>query len=189
MDAVQTTPIVEKAGLITTTAFDEFMARPENAERRFELIEGEIVEKVTNPKHGLIGGVLVGELRIYLKQHKIGRVGFEINHKLNTVNEYLPDVSVELDLSADYVELPKILKAPDLAVEIKSPSNTLRQLRIKARHYLEHGGKLVWIVIPDKQIVEVYTLEDDWVLNASDSLEGGAVLPGFTLAVKDIFDV
>lgn len=75
-----------------------------------------------------------------------------------------------------------------LAVEIKSDSNSYKDLRAKARKYLEHGTAMVWLIDPHKRFVEVYQANsDDQVLFDTDTLDGGEVLPGFRLAVKELF--
>src|SRR5579871_3815437 len=85
---------VEKTG-VTLADFEHFVALPENADRRFELINGEIVEKMPTEEHGLIGGRFYGEIYIYLKTHPIGRVTVEARHGLpeDSKNDRLPDVA------------------------------------------------------------------------------------------------
>ena len=78
---------------------------------------------------------------------------------------------------------------PDLAIEVKSPDDTYKQMREKADYYLQNGTKLVWLVYPEKRIVEVYTNEQQDILTLEDRLTGGELLPEFELSVKDIFDV
>src|SRR5690606_28089199 len=94
-----------------------------------------------------------------------------------------PDVSVD---AKGTEEIPTV--APLLAVEIKSDSNTLKDLRAKARQYLAAGTAVVWLVLPDKQLIEVYQRDtDDQVLKVDDVLTGGSALPGFSVAVAAIF--
>ncbi len=77
---------------------------------------------------------------------------------------------------------------PDLAVEIKSPTDSKRDMRKKAEKYIAFGTTLVWLVFPDEQIIEVYEgKEDVKTLGLEDIVTGGSVLPGFELAVSDIF--
>lgn len=77
---------------------------------------------------------------------------------------------------------------PDLAVEVKSPNNTYIQLREKADFYIAHGCKMVWLVYPEKQLVEVYRAEHDIdILTAEETLLGYDVLPDFELLVSEIF--
>lgn len=70
----------------------------------------------------------------------------------------------------------------------KSPGNTYAELREKARYYLAHGSRMVWLVYPEKREIEVHTTEVI-PLQATDTLTGGEVLPGFSAPVADIFDL
>ncbi|RMF82539.1 MAG: Uma2 family endonuclease, partial [Chloroflexi bacterium] len=72
----------------------------------------------------------------------------------------------------------------------KSPDDSITGLREKAQYYLRNGARMVWLVFPKQRIVEIYRPEHDVeILTADDTLDGGDVLPGFSLAVRDIFDV
>lgn len=76
----------------------------------------------------------------------------------------------------------------DLAVEVKSSTDTYNSMRERADYYLRHGTHMVWLVYPEKKIVEVYQPDADvQILVESDTLDGGDVLPGFTLAASAIF--
>jgi Uma2 family endonuclease len=83
----------------------------------------------------------------------------------------------------------EVLVAPDLAVEVKSPTDSKRKMRIKAEDYLAYGTKLVWLVFRDEQLVEVYSpdQEDVIIVGIDGVVDGGDVLPGFTLPVARIF--
>jgi Uma2 family endonuclease len=85
------------------------------------------------------------------------------------------------------VKKGSVPEMPDLAVEVKSPDDSLKLLRDKAHYYLANGTRLVWLVIPEKRLVEVYTPDDEQILTEEDTLSGEDVLPGFTLPVRDIF--
>ena len=77
---------------------------------------------------------------------------------------------------------------PELAIEILSPGNTPAEMRRKRTEYFSAGVRLVWIVDPDSRSVSVYTgVEQSTVLHESDVLEGGEVLPGFSLPLKELF--
>jgi Uma2 family endonuclease len=79
---------------------------------------------------------------------------------------------------------------PDLAVEVKSPSNTYLQLREKAIYYLKNGARLVWLVFPERQQIEIHTHDAPiTTLGIGDTLDGGEVLPGFAMSVADVFDL
>src|SRR5262249_22713440 len=104
-------------------------------------------------------------------------------------NDLLPDVSVTLDLDNPLNKVGPLLYMPDLAIEVKSPDDTYKAMREKARYYLSKGTQMVWLVFPEKRIVEVYTSDDEEILTENDTLTGGNVLPGFSLPVRKIFDV
>ena len=79
-------------------------------------------------------------------------------------------------------------EAPRMAVEIRSDSNTWRELRAKAARYLQHGTQMVWLVDTDARSVEVHRADADVALFAErDVIEGGETLPGFQVAVSELF--
>jgi Uma2 family endonuclease len=78
---------------------------------------------------------------------------------------------------------------PDLAVEVVSPSNTAIEVVKKLGDYFRAGVRQVWVIYPVQQFIYVYTsLADIRVLQPGDDLDGGAVLPGFRLAVSTLFE-
>jgi Uma2 family endonuclease len=182
--------MVAPVSIMTTTEFEEFIARPENADRLFELINGEIVEKMPNPLHGLLASLLNAEIYIYLKSHPIGQVMVEVRHQLpdEKHHAYLPDVSFISHERALAINLESTVPTmPDLAIEIASPNDSPLAMREKALYYLKHGAKLVWLLFPRKKQIEVHTSESVHTLNLEDILDGGDVLPDFNLPLKDIF--
>jgi Uma2 family endonuclease len=158
-----------------------------------ELIDGRIVEKVTTEEHGVIAVIIASEIRLFLKQnpHIKGYVGVEVSHRRpeDKHNERKPDVSFRA--TDGKVSKASLLKQmPDFAVEIKSPTNGYDKLRDKARFYIANGTRLVWLVYPTKQIVEVYLADGSSDLFKSDEvLDGGDVFPGFKLNVATIFEI
>jgi Uma2 family endonuclease len=83
---------------------------------------------------------------------------------------------------------PIPLLAPDLAVEILSRTNTPREMARKRRDYFRAGVRLIWEIDPRDRTITVYTsLRKSRVLQAGDVLDGGEVLPGFTLPLTDLF--
>ena len=78
--------------------------------------------------------------------------------------------------------------APDLAVEVVSPSDTIAQVEDKVAEWLEAGARMVWVVSPKLHTVTVYrSLTDIETLTEKDTLDGGDVVPGFSIAVAEIF--
>ncbi|OCQ95975.1 hypothetical protein BCD67_23070 [Oscillatoriales cyanobacterium USR001] len=79
--------------------------------------------------------------------------------------------------------------APDLAVEILSPSNTLEEIDQKIREYFENGSRLVWVINPKQKYILVYrnAQEPDRLLKSNDSLDGEEIVPGLNLSVVELF--
>jgi Uma2 family endonuclease len=78
--------------------------------------------------------------------------------------------------------------APDLAVEVLSESNTAKEMKRKISEYFNAGAKLVWIIDPEARTVHVYTAPDRFtVLTEEQILDGGVVLPGFSLPLQQLF--
>lgn len=173
---------------LTVEEFEKVLALPENAERLLELINGEIVEKVPTEKHGELALAFGSAIRAHVVRHKLGRVGVEIRHQLpsDKRNSRLPDISFISGKRAS-VEQGSVRQMPDLAVEIKSPDDSLDTLKDKAHYYLLNGTLLVWILDWTKKQVWVKTPDDEYVLNEADTLDGGDVLPGFKILISDIF--
>jgi Uma2 family endonuclease len=79
--------------------------------------------------------------------------------------------------------------APDLAVEIVSPSNTLSEIHAKVTDYLEFGTRLVWVVEPRTRSVTIYRSREEIRLLAGDEeIDGEDVLPGFRTSLPEFFD-
>ncbi len=178
---------IERQRLYTVEEFEAIADAPQNRDRLLELIHGEIVEKVPTQEHGLYAGNIFGPLWNYA-QARGGRVVMEVRYRAleDQHNTRIPDVSYTTG-DEELVTQGSVPQMPALAVEIKSPDDALKKMREKARYYVEHGVQLVWLVIPERRIVEVYTPDDEQILDENDALDGREVLPGFTLPVRDVF--
>ena len=103
----------------------------------------------------------------------------------------IPDVaffSLERLPGGEVPEEPIPLLVPDLAVEVISRSNTRKEMDEKLEEYFEKGVRLVWYVRPRSRVVDVYTTPDHFTrLTASMRLDGGDVLPGFSVQVGELF--
>lgn len=170
--------------------YEAFVSRPENADKIFELIDGEIVEKMPSFTPSRIGSRINHLISSYLDEHDIGYVTGEAGgYKMSAENTFNPDVGYISKARLPEEPDREAPVPPDFAVEVKSPTDRKREMRRKAEKYLEYGTRLVWLVFPEEQQVEVYSLleEDVITVDMSGVLDGKDVLPGFTLAVKDIF--
>ena len=173
--------------MVTSTDFMAFESLPENADRIFELIDGEIVAKSFNFKPSRIAmqvGCFVLNFADVLG-YVTGAGGGYVISEIDTFN---PDVGYISKARLPVLPEREVIGPPDMAVEVKSPTDTRRAMRRKAEKYLVAGTRLVWLVFPEEQIIEVYTpSEDVRTVGIDGVLDGGDVLPGFTLKVSDIF--
>src|SRR5499427_9813540 len=174
---------------MTGETFEKFLAT--HRDGLYELIHGEIVEQVPTEEPAKIAGIILGELYLYLKQHPEIRthLGPEVRYRPegDLYNDRLPDVAVRFS-DQPPVRRGAVPGMPDLAVEIKSPDDTYMSMRDKVEYYVQHGCTMVWLIYPEKRIVEVYQPGKDIdLLVAGDMLSGGEILPGFTLAVEAVF--
>src|SRR4051794_40893225 len=170
--------------LMTADEFWEFVHRPENQARTFELVRGEVVEMTKPGKlHGFVCGNVARILGNYAVQRKKGYVctndtGVIVEHDPDAVRG--PDVLFYDD--ADFVE--QINRKWDdkpslLAVEVLSPSDTMSDLNERISEQLNLGTPLVWLFDPDATKVTVYRPgKNHYVRRSDDELTGEDVLPG-----------
>lgn len=158
-------------------------------DKRLELINGEIVEKMPTQLHAFIVHMLSGFLFVFLQNNPIGYALVEARYSLpdDDENDRIPDLSFISKEKGSLIETGPAPYMPDLAIEVQSPGQSDRLMTDKATYYLAHGSRMVWLVYPDKRLLEVLTLDDRQLLAENDTVEGGDVLPGFSLPVKDIF--
>ncbi|WP_119065746.1 Uma2 family endonuclease [Aggregatilinea lenta] len=170
--------------------FDRFVMLPENVDRLFEYIGGEAVEVVSNQRASAIAVTVAFYLKLHLRENALpGIVSGADGGYVIAGERYIPDVAfVSAQRQPEASERPYSPVPPDLAVEVLSPSNTPHEMRIKVVNYLSVGAT-VWIVDPDRQVVEVYAPgQPVKKVGINGSLSGVAVLPGFELPVKNIFE-
>jgi Uma2 family endonuclease len=173
----------------TVEEFDELVRQSGNTDRLLEYIGGEIFEAVSNPLSSKTAVRFSTFIGIHLLEHDIGHLTGADGGYTVSGERYIPDVAFisyekqpVLSYEDGYVPNP-----PDLAIEVLSPSNDDDKMRIKVTNYLA-AGTIVWVADPQEKVVEVYVPgQPVKVLGLDGILDGGEVLPGFTLAVKDIF--
>lgn len=175
------------------TAEEYFQMPDPDDGSKLELVRGEIVAM---PQPGLEHGEVQGNVHFlikrFLNEKKIGRVFLESGLVTETDPDTVrgPDVSY---YSKDRLPLDKRVvgyndQPADLCVEVVSPSNSIRQLKAKAKEYLFAGVRLVWIVDPeDRTVMVIIDPLESRILEADATLDGGEVLPGFTCKVADLF--
>jgi Uma2 family endonuclease len=157
-----------------------------------ELVEGVLLEKAVGYNESSLAIFLAGLLNAFVMPRNLGLVTG-------------PDGTVEL--AADLVRIPDVAftswdrlpgrrrpatpvprLAPNLAVEVISRGNSPGEMAVKRQDYFSAGVQLVWEIDPTARVVAVYTSPTDaTTLGSSDTLDGGAVLPGFAVRLTDLF--
>jgi len=161
---------------------------------KLELIDGELKVHPVGREHGRVTLRLGSRMNVYVETHNLGEVTVEVGHYTSPKTALSPDVAFtsKARLPDDSVT-GFVNQMPDLAVEVKSPSNTYEELHEKVVIYLKNGSHMVWVVYPKTQTIGVYTPPDNpespqlKTLGVDDTLSGGDILPDFTLHVAEIF--
>jgi Uma2 family endonuclease len=160
--------------------------------RLCELVDGVLVEKPAATKEALLAGIIVQIMWNHVEPKNLGVVipaDGPLRLWLGLVR--IPDVSfVSLDRipGEEFPDQPIASIIPDLAVEVLSKGNTPREMARKLKEYFQAGVRLVWLIQPKTQTAEVYTSPTKKRKVGKDqALDGGDVLPGFTLSLRQLF--
>lgn len=172
---------------------EEFMALAKDG-HRYEIVNGELIDMGNSGAlHGYICSLLVAALASYVLSKKLGVIlDSSTAFKMKSGNRRSPDISFfSKERLQGMTELPTgfLEGAPDLAVEILSPGNTVEEIETKITEYFDNGARLVWVISPTQHYILVYRCaqEPDRLLKSVDSLDGEDVIPGFTLPVAELF--
>jgi Uma2 family endonuclease len=180
---------------MTAEAFCDWVHRPENENKWFELVRGEVIELPPPMKpHGVVASNIGRILGNFTVERDFGYVtgndtGVILERDPDTVRG--PDVAVYED-AHDYAELhPKYGEVPPrLAVEVLSPSDRADRTQHKIMDYLQTGVEMVWVADPENRTVTVYRPDrGPRYLQASEEITGEDILPGFRCQVADFFFV
>jgi len=163
-----------------------------HSNRLYELVQGTLVEKVMSFPESALGVSLILRLGVFLDRNDLGLLaGADGEIRLMRGLVRIPDISFIRWERLPRREIPMepiAGVAPNLAVEVLSKGNTLKEMARKLREYLQYGVELVWFIDPKQRTVEVFTgPEQSIVLTEADTLDGGDVLPGFSIPVRKIF--
>jgi len=182
---------------ISADEFWEIAHLPENADKHMELIEGVIYEMPpAGYEHGADAGNFFGFIWNHVRANDLGRVtaaetGYVVYTDASGKDTILaPDVGfiakarVPTEGVRKYAHL-----APDLAVEMVSPNDKAEEIHAKVNQYLKYGTRLVWVAYPETRTVVVHTPSGAQTLSEDNTLDGGDVLHGFKLLIREIFSV
>jgi Uma2 family endonuclease len=168
---------------------EEFLRMP--LEGKYELVDGEVQSVPAAFSHDVIGMNLA--LRLGPLTGEIGWLaGSQAGFRMSNGNIRCPDLSLMLYTRFEDSELPPGFGpfAPDLCVEIISPSESRQEMEDKVNEYFEAGAQQVWQMFPEGVQVIVFTSPDAFTAyHADDELTGGDLIPGFVCRVSELFDV
>jgi Uma2 family endonuclease len=181
------------ASIALQTTADQLLAIPDDG-RRYELMAGEL--RVMSPagnEHGKIALKLAWRVAGFVEEHRLGETfaaetGFLIARNPDTVRApnfaFITQQRID-DVGSVAGYWPG---APDLLAEVVSPGDSFSEVEAKTLGWLEAGTKVVWVVDPGQRHVTVYRSPADiTVIESEGCLEAPDLLPGWSVAVKDLF--
>jgi Uma2 family endonuclease len=170
---------------------EELETLPRNG-HKYELLDGDLIMSPVHENHGAVCIQIILLIGVFVQRRKLGKVydsstGFRLTEDLLLS----PDVAFVSNARLKEIRVApeKFLSgAPDLVVEVLSPSDRMTQISRKLEHYFEHGTKLAWLVNCRKQQVHIYTADNiEALTDLDDVLTGGEILPGFKCKLRKIF--
>ena len=185
--------ILERNGLQTngeTQLKEESTPKLIDPEKQIEIVDGKLeIKEMAGLRSSGTSARIIVKIGIYLETNKIGELyGADATFTFGK-DERMPDVSfVSNEKLKDGEPVTKASFAPDLAVEVVSPSDAYSKVLKKIRKYLDAGVMQVWLVEPEFQTVTIYTppMKSE-TLSVADTLICEEILPNFRLPLKEIF--
>jgi Uma2 family endonuclease len=161
-------------------------------DRLYELVDGVLVEKAMGLQESFLAALIIQILGPFVRRHDLGFVlGADGMARLAPGLIRIPDVSFVSWVRVPARRVPKtpmLRLAPDLAVEVLSPSDTAKEMERKLEDYFDAGVRLVWHIDPRQRSARVFTAADGGTpVKEDESLSGDPVLPGFTLSLRELF--
>jgi Uma2 family endonuclease len=170
---------------------DDVLAIHDREGRLFELVDGTLVEKAMGSYESLIAGLLLTELNVYLKTHRVGiALGTDGMLRLRVKLIRIPDVSFIAREELKKGRFPRrgiAAIAPTIAAEVISPSNTKHEMETKLDEYFQYGAKEVWYLYPDNKTLLRYTARDQFESLGESYTLTTPLLPGFACPLASLF--
>jgi len=160
-----------------------------------ELVKGDLIKRMpTGYKHGIVEFTIGSLLRAFVRERKLGQV---LGGETGLYTRRNPDTVRGMDVA--YISTQRLAQvqtrgfldvAPELIVEILSPTDRWMDVTAKVDEYFVAGARMVWLVNAEAQQVFVYRAPADvTILGAADTLTGANVLPGFSVPVAELLAV
>jgi Uma2 family endonuclease len=165
-----------------------------NDSHRYELVNHQLIDLGNfGALHGYICSTLIILLGSYIRSQKLGFLfDSSTGFKMQNGNTRSPDLAFfAKNRLQGLTTLPTgfLEGAPDLAVEVLSPGNTVEEIDGKITEYFANGTRLMWVINPKQRYILVYRSpqEPDRLLKTADRLDGEAIIPGFSLPIAELF--
>jgi len=169
---------------------EQFDALPEEEIRKWELLDGELIEVPSaTPKHNRILMELASLLHVYVRKRKLGAVLPETDLAVRKDTRLRPDLgffSAETWQTVDLDRVP-VVQTPDIAIEIISPSETPRNIGRKVDAYLKWGVQEAWLIYPEIRTIELHTSAGVQRLSEGAFLTS-ELIPGFRVQIGELFE-
>ena len=175
----------------TKLTYEDYAKTPDD--ERWELLDGELIMSAApSVPHQIVIALLGAQLVFFVRDRDLGLVCFApIDVVLSDTDVVQPDIIFVSREREHIITHANIQGAPDLVVEILSPSTAQRDRTVKRRLYAEHGVKEYWQVEPEAQMVTVLLLRDGVFEEAGSYGKGQSLssptLEGFTISLEEIF--
>jgi Uma2 family endonuclease len=171
----------------------DVLVRPNGNKRLVELVDGVLVLKPAGFYESVLEVQMIFYLGRYMETHDRGiLLGSSAPFRLKPGLVRLPDVAyVAWDRfpEGELPEEPILDGPPDLALEVLGRGNTEQEMERKLEEYFSAGARLVWYVYPETRTAKVYSSPQEFrILHEDDALDGGDVLPGFRVTIREWFE-
>ena len=182
-------PWAEAVAQVGPMTVNDLLALPDRDGWRYEVVEGVLVRVAgSRPRAVRVTMRLLRVLDSYVEEHELGQVTppdavYDFEHTGQPNTGLLPDIGFYITDREALVEDDKPYPfAPDLAVEVASPLQSTADMAAKAQRYLRGGTRLVWVIYPHLQQIEIWRAgsgPSPSTLGMADTLDGEDVVPGF----------
>ena len=169
---------------------DELLAMADDGSRKYELVNGELIEMSPGTMwHGIVADRIAASLSNHVAKHRLGwtpssDTGYVLTRDPDTVRQ--PDASFIARERAKSLDAFGQV-APDLAVEVISPTDRYTEVDAKVRQYIAAGSRMVIVVNPRNNTATVTTPRGGTLLTIDDTIDGADVVPGWSLPMRELF--
>ena len=175
----------------TLITAEQFLRMPNSG---FELVDGELKERIMSSLSNYIGGTIYFLLRAYVMAENLGWVfPPESGIQCFAWNPRLVRKPDTMFLKRERLRPEEIREGwlkvvPDLVVEVVSPHDTVYEVEEKVAEFRRAGVPLIWVVVPPSRTVRIFRADgSSTMLNDGDELSGEGVVPGFACRVAELF--